>query len=297
MFAPQSVLARRIALTPSATTATDKSLRPAALYNGARVRVPRVWITKTTEFGAGEDCKIAFNVRGRNFATDDSDGIVLAEYMNPDFVGIKSSNNEDLLLDKTSLNGTGIAISSLPANAAVVVGFRAPIDKVTVDMLAGTVNGTAGTLKQRYLTSAGYTALTAVDSDGSAAGGAPWAQDGVIALFASNIIPAQWRTVERLGPVDFVKTYGYPLWLIELASTGAIDSSAQITKLTVKPAVNHPIPFDMLEQRDISNVRKDGINHFDADEVLHIETTDAAATVVLGIDAEVALANFHGTLV
>jgi len=179
----------------------------------------------------------AIALTGRNFAT-----AVVARYaLNPRLTLLTTANGNTTFTDYSDAAqdgsaSTDVVLSSLPATPTgyVYLGTVEPVRGYRADVDAA--NGTAGSLTGDYWNGSAWTTLSI--TDGTASGGAPWAQDGDITF----TVPTAWakerlgtilgKTQKQLGPpLSSTKALQYALFWTRLSNTGACDSSTTLNSL------------------------------------------------------------------
>lgn len=174
---------------------------------------------------------------GRNFST----AVVVKYLLNPRLTLLITDDGNATFTDESDdaqdgSASTDVTLSSLPATPLgyVYLGTTEPVRGYRADVDAA--NGTAGTMTGDYWNGSAWASLSI--TDGTASGGAPWAQDGDITF----TVPSAW-TKERLGtilgktqaelgpPLSQTKAQQYALFWTRLSNTGACDSSTTLNSL------------------------------------------------------------------
>lgn len=166
----------------------------------------------------------------RNFA---SSGVVARFAINPYLRILKTTDGLSTAPTDLSVNaqdgdtGTDVVLSSLPTAANggyLYVGAIRPFAGLDVDMEAGTVNGTASVLSGYYWNGTAW--ANASITDGTASGGATFAQDGDITWS----VPSAWKKTSLMEAGDTRQGYpwlGTPLYWMRFQVSAALDSSTE----------------------------------------------------------------------
>lgn len=173
----------------------------------------------------------------RNLST----AVVVKYLFNPRITLLITDDNNATFTDESDdaqdgSTSTDVTLSSLPATPTgyIYLGTVEPVRGYRADVDAA--NGTAGTLTGDYWNGSAWTSLSI--TDGTASGGAPWAQDGDITF----TVPSAWskerlgtilgKTAAQTGPTGGALAYlGYNLFWARLSNTGACDSSTTLNSL------------------------------------------------------------------
>lgn len=174
------------------------------------------------------------SMTGRNYST----AVVIRVNLNPWLTVLKTT---DLLATKANLTdyseaaqdgstSTDVVLSSLDTLAnlgAVYIGSHVPFAGLTVDV--DSANGTAATLAVTYWDGSAWSNIT--PTDGTASGGATFAQDGDITW----TIPAAWVTGKLETAVATaakrIGLFQQELYWVRLAVSAALDSSTTLNSI------------------------------------------------------------------
>lgn len=175
------------------------------------------------------------SMTGRNYST----AVVIRVNLNPWLTVIKTT---DLLATKANMTdyseaaqdsstSTDVVLSSLDTLAnlgAVYIGSHVPFSGLTVDV--DSANATAATLAVTYWDGSSWADIT--PTDGTASGGATFAQDGDITW----TIPAAWVTGKLETAVATaakrIGLFQQELYWVRLAVSAALDSSTTLNSIT-----------------------------------------------------------------
>lgn len=168
----------------------------------------------------------------RNFAT----ATVVKFNFNPFLTVLKTADalvseptnySEEAQDNSTSTDITLSSLDTLANGDAVFVGAFVPFGGLVVDV--DSTNSTASVLTAEYWNGSAWTDISA--SDGTASGGATFAQDGSITW----TVPASWASVALKDAVSTAKPnvgmYTEPQYWLRLSVSVALDSSVTLNSM------------------------------------------------------------------
>lgn len=170
------------------------------------------------------------SIEGRNFTT----AVVAQVLLNPYLLVLKTTDNLATVTDysedaQDGSTSTDVVLSSLDTLAngdALWLGSDVPFLGVQVDVDAANAN--AATLAGHYWNGSALAALTV--TDGSAAAGATFGQDGNITwTLPTDWVPASLRALGQ-SPGN-VPGASLPLYWVRLSVSAALDSSTTLNSL------------------------------------------------------------------
>jgi hypothetical protein len=137
--------------------------------------------------------------------------------------GSTSSLRVDLS-DRSSGTGTGTVMDSGTTTDRLYICLSEPVGGLYVDVKA--VNGNSSTLAAHYYNGSSFAAVSSL-SDGTASGGATFAQDGVVTFTA----PTDWRSGSLFDQVSDRSAPGTNGYWLRLSWGSALDSDTEIQNL------------------------------------------------------------------